>query len=68
VTGAGDPREDPGPTAVSCARCGEVAADGPPLGWSSQSSGRTTAYVCVTCSRAALRAIEGRLGEEWWPV
>ena len=54
---------------VTCARCGATAAD-LPLTWTSsvETRGRAkrTVYYCDTCSRENVRAIEGRLDQEWW--
>jgi hypothetical protein len=54
----------------SCARCGksgEAPEDGIPDGWSFgvESTGRIT-YTCPDCTRAHIRAIEGKLPEEYW--
>lgn len=54
----------------TCSRCGRQE-DGPeegmPVGWSFgvEASGRIT-YTCADCARANIRAIEGRLPEEYW--
>lgn len=54
---------------VTCARCG-ATSDVLPLTWTSSVSTRggtkRTLYYCDTCSRENVRAIEGRLDEEWW--
>jgi len=55
----------------TCSHCGkqaEVEAEGDlPVGWSFgvEPSGRVT-YTCVECTRANIRAIEGKLPEEYW--
>jgi DNA-directed RNA polymerase subunit RPC12/RpoP len=59
----------------SCSRCGTTAeapeaSDGTagiPNGWSFgvESTGRIT-YICPDCARANIRAIEGKLPEEYW--
>jgi hypothetical protein len=54
----------------SCARCGitaEAPEDGMPPGWSFgvEATGRVT-YTCPDCARANIRAIEGKLPEEYW--
>ena len=58
------------PTATrTCSRCGRTAVcgqDSIPLGWTVMTEGRRIQYVCVECSRANLRAIEGKLPEEYW--
>lgn len=61
------PRRDPSVRAesVTCARCGTVAVE-LPLTWSSSAERRGTLYYCDRCSRENLRAIEGRLDEQWW--
>ena len=53
----------------ACARCGTVAtvgSGGLPHGWSLATGERGVTFTCGTCTRANLRAIEGKLGEEWW--
>ena len=54
---------------VTCARCG-TTAEGLPLTWSSsvevRGSQRRTVHYCDWCSRENVRAIEGRLDEDWW--
>ncbi|MBA2769302.1 MAG: hypothetical protein H0U35_09275 [Sporichthyaceae bacterium] len=54
---------------VTCARCG-ATGEGVPLTWSSsveeRGSRRRTVFYCDRCSRENVRAIEGRLDEEWW--
>jgi hypothetical protein len=54
--------------AAVCARCGAVAADGPPLTWATQTSDRGGGleHLCETCSRVHLRSIEGKLDGDWW--
>ena len=60
----------------SCSRCGaqaEAPDDGLPAGWSfevesprpGREEGRMT-YQCPACLRANIRAIEGKLPEEYW--
>jgi len=54
----------------ACSRCGTIAEgvdDGPPPGWSIvfENDGRIT-YQCPLCVRANIRAIEGKLSEEYW--
>jgi len=59
----------------SCSHCGKQAdapvgedgAAGLPPGWSFgvEPSGRLT-YTCPECTRANIRAIEGKLPEEYW--
>ena len=53
----------------ACSQCGTLADapdDGIPDGWSfAVENGRTT-YQCPPCVRRNIRAIEGKLTEEWW--
>lgn len=53
----------------SCSRCGTTATctpGGVPDGWSfAVENGRMT-YQCAPCVRENIRAIEGKLPEEWW--
>lgn len=53
----------------TCSLCGTVAEvddGGMPEGWSfSVEQGRVT-YQCGPCVRRNVRAIEGKLPEEWW--
>lgn len=53
----------------TCARCGTTAAaatGGLPDGWALATEARGVLFHCGTCTRANLRAIEGKLDEEWW--
>ncbi len=50
---------------VVCSRCGRSAAK-PPLTWTHQVSKRGHEWLCDTCTRDNLRAIEGNLDSEWW--
>ena len=51
---------------VTCDFCGRQAEDADTLSWTtSVENGRRRAY-CEECSRAHLRAIEGKLDSEWW--
>jgi rubredoxin len=60
-------------TAV-CSMCGRVAdpeEDGdPPLGWCADlvetSEGQRTHWVCPSCTRKFVRAIEAKLEQQWW--
>ncbi|HVE92030.1 MAG TPA: hypothetical protein VNE62_06995 [Actinomycetota bacterium] len=57
------------PTRVTCARCGmsgEAAVGGLPSGWSILTEDRRVQYVCSDCVRRNIRAIEGKLPEEYW--
>lgn len=55
--------------ATTCARCG-VTVEEPPLTWTSSVESRggdkRTVFYCDTCSRENVRAIEGRLDQDWW--
>jgi hypothetical protein len=37
-----------------------------PPGWTVEFEARGTQFLCIDCSRANIRAIEGRLPEEYW--
>lgn len=37
-----------------------------PPGWSMGVEGRRVEYLCPSCARANIRAIEGRLAKEYW--
>lgn len=50
---------------VTCSWCG-ATAPALPLDWVLSSSGEREDFYCATCARANLRAIEGRLDQEWW--
>jgi hypothetical protein len=54
----------------SCSLCGTTvdgdAGDGPPLGWSTTVERNRVTYQCPECVRANIRAIEGKLAEEYW--
>lgn len=53
----------------ACGHCGSSATcpeGGLPPGWSFQVDGRRAEYLCVACARHNIRAIEGKLPEEWW--
>lgn len=51
-----------------CSRCGASAGDDEsfPPGWSFQTGRRGLEWVCISCTRANVRAIEAKLPEEWW--
>jgi hypothetical protein len=53
------------PAAVSCARCGTVAAPAP-LDWSCAREDGRERWLCPPCTRENVRSIEGRLDEAWW--
>ncbi|MET8075442.1 hypothetical protein [Streptomyces sp. NPDC005303] len=48
-----------------CARCGARAEGSLPT-WTCSVENGVRQYFCDTCSRANLRAIEGRLDSAWW--
>lgn len=53
----------------TCSRCGQIETcpeGGLPPGWSVSMEGRRVEYLCPSCARANIRAIEGRLTEEYW--
>jgi endogenous inhibitor of DNA gyrase (YacG/DUF329 family) len=54
----------------TCSHCGtqsEAATeDGIPDGWSFSVEGKRMTYQCPDCVRRNIRAIEGKLPEEWW--
>jgi transposase len=68
------PRRHPPPKASqpasrTCSLCGlteRCAAGGIPPGWSFSVEGKRTQYICPACARANIRAIEGKLPEEYW--
>ncbi|WP_406392293.1 hypothetical protein [Streptomyces sp. NBC_00887] len=57
----------PGAGQVSCARCGVVAdGESAPVTWICSVENGRRQYFCEDCSRAHIRAIEGRLDSAWW--
>ena len=54
-----------GQVMVSCAMCG-VTADEVPLTWAASVERGRMRYYCERCSRENVRAIEGRLDQEWF--
>jgi hypothetical protein len=51
---------------VTCHLCGTRATGTEALTWTTAvENGRRRAF-CDTCSRANLRAMEGKLDSEWW--
>ena len=53
----------------ACSRCGRTEAcaeGGLPAGWTVGMEGRRVEYLCPACARGNIRAIEGRLTEEYW--
>lgn len=49
-----------------CGRTRPCAPGGLPPGWTMQMTGRRLEHLCVDCARANIRAIEGKLPEEYW--
>ena len=57
---------DTGFVLPSCSICGTTAEDWIAAGWTvTKEEGRTT-YLCAECARENIRAIEGKLPEEYW--
>jgi predicted RNA-binding Zn-ribbon protein involved in translation (DUF1610 family) len=53
----------------SCSRCGTTAdapEGGSPEGWSFAVEEGRVHWLCPECARRNIRAIEGKLPEEWW--
>jgi hypothetical protein len=53
----------------TCSHCGtqaEAPQDGLPEGWSFSVERERLEYQCGDCIRRNIRAIEGKLPEEWW--
>lgn len=44
----------------------EAPEDGIPEGWSFAVERGRVEYQCAPCVRANIRAIEGKLPQEWW--
>ncbi|HJR19770.1 MAG TPA: hypothetical protein VJ922_08640 [Actinomycetota bacterium] len=62
-------KKEPATFYRTCSRCGRTEAcpeGGLPPGWSMGMEGRRTEYLDPGCARANIRAIEGRLTEEYW--
>jgi hypothetical protein len=56
-------------TSRTCGRCGRREAcvsGGAPVGWTISVDAGRTGFLCVRCSRDNIRAIEGKLPEEYW--
>lgn len=54
---------------VYCSRCGTAGSTvrgGIPGGWSVGFAGGRLEHICIACARTNIRAIEGKLPEEWW--
>ena len=62
------------PVHETCSICGRVADPGddgdPPLAWCADivesRDGPRTRWVCPTCTRKYVRAIESKLEQQWW--
>jgi hypothetical protein len=55
--------------ARTCSYCGSAADapdDGLPEGWSFSVEDGGVRYQCRDCIRRNIRAIEGKLPDEWW--
>jgi len=51
----------------TCDRCGRIESDPAVLlTWTTAVEHGCHQYFCVDCSRANLRAMEGKLDSEWW--
>lgn len=62
-------RADHGPSdpPAACHLCATVPDDElAVLTWTLESAGDAWSWICPTCSRDHVRAIEARLGAEWW--
>lgn len=54
---------------VRCSRCGRSRADAPPaeaLAWVTENGDRGVTWLCPTCARTHLRALEAKLAPEHW--
>jgi hypothetical protein len=59
----------PQPSSRICSHCGRsepCAPGGVPPGWTVTFEAGRTQFLCIDCSRANIRAIEGKLPEEYW--
>ena len=53
----------------TCSLCGRTrpcAPGGFPAGWTMGFERGRTQFLCIECARANIRAIEGKLPEEYW--
>ncbi|MCD7439130.1 hypothetical protein K4B79_12930 [Streptomyces lincolnensis] len=64
-SGGSDADSAEAPASLVCARCGTVAEEPQPI-WTCSVENGVRQYLCDTCSRENLRAIEGRLDSAWW--
>ena len=56
----------PDSTGTSCSMCGTSVAE-PPLTWMLETDARRgPVWVCGSCARENLRAIESKLDQAWW--
>ena len=53
-------------TCVRCGTVGDASEDGLPEDWSVAFTERGVQHLCARCTRENIRAIEGKLPEEWW--
>jgi len=57
---------EPAGGTISCSICG-TTVERPPLTWMLETDPRRgSVWVCDRCARQHLRAIEGKLDQEWW--
>lgn len=63
--GEPDPQAAARRAPIACAWCGAMAEQ-PPVTWTMQTGERGVEWMCQECTRANLRALEGRLPTEWW--
>jgi hypothetical protein len=51
---------------TSCSICGSTVSE-PPVTWMSEIDARRgRVWVCESCARKNLRAIESKLDQDWW--
>jgi transposase len=63
---SGSQAAEPAGGTISCSICG-TTVEQPPLTWMLETDPRRGAvWVCDRCARQHLRAIEGKLDQEWW--
>lgn len=53
-------------TCGHCGSSGQCAEGGLPSGWSFSVEDGKTKYMCQSCARANLRAIEAKLPQDYW--
>ena len=51
---------------VTCDFCGRQAEEAAALTWTTSVENARRRTYCDDCSRTHLRAIEGKLDQEWW--